>query len=129
MFRSALLVLLVACGPKVTAPTTPGNSAPPSTAPASTSPSPLSPDGTHVASERVYEGRCAPPGSRGGCITITLRPDGTYRNFLYDAAVEGTYTIADHTLTLSGPPESETMTFSPDYGKLDDLALKTESQP
>ena len=121
MFRTALLVLLVACGPKA-APSTPGNSEPPSTTPASTSP--LSPDGTHVASERVYEGRCAPAGSRGGCLTITLRPDGTYRNFLYDAAIDGTYTIADHTLTLTGPSGTETMTFSPDYDKLDDLALK-----
>jgi hypothetical protein len=120
MLRSALLVLLVACGPKATAPSTPVNSDP--STPAQTSP--LGPDGKHVAAERVYEGRCAPAGSRGGCVTITLRPDGTYRNFLYDAAIDGTYTIVDHTLTLNGPSGNETMTFSADWEKLDDLALK-----
>jgi hypothetical protein len=122
MLRSVLLVLLVACGPKATTPSTPvGNSsAPSSPAPAS----PLTPDGKHFATERVYEGRCAPAGSRGGCLTFTLRPDGTYQNILYDAAIDGTYTIADHTATLVGPSGTQQMTLSPDYDKLDDLPLK-----
>ncbi len=115
-----LVVLLAACGSKAA---TPSNTA--VDPPAQTAPSPLGMDGKHVAAERVYEGRCAPPGSRGGCFSITLRPDGTYKNFLYDAAIEGTYSISDHTLTLEGPSASEHMTFSPDYEKLDnDLVLK-----
>lgn len=121
MTRALLVILLVGCGPKTT---TPSNTAvdPPASAPEA--PSIVGPGGKHVAAERAYEGRCAPPGTRGGCITITLRPDGTYKNFLYDAAIEGTYTISDHTLTLEGPSASEHMTFSADYEKLDDLTLK-----
>ena len=122
MFRSALLVLLVACGPKAT--TTSSNTASNSAHHSPAQSSVLGADGKHFASERIYEGRCAPAGSRGGCVTITLRPDGTYRNFQYDAAMSGTYTIADHTLTLVGGPEGESMTFSADFEKLDDLALK-----
>jgi hypothetical protein len=125
MIRFMLVVLLVACAPKATTPSNtaadPSASAP---APAPEPGSIVGPGGKHVATERVYEGKCAPPGSRGGCITITLRPDGTYKNFLYDAAIEGTYSISDHTLTLEGPAASEHMTFSPDYEKLDELALK-----
>jgi hypothetical protein len=125
MTRYLLVAALIACVPKST---TPSNTTvePPAPPPVSApeAGSIVGPDGKHVAAERVYEGKCAPPGSRGGCITITLRPDGTYRNFLYDAAIEGTYSISDHTLTLEGPAASEHMTFSPDYEKLDELALK-----
>lgn len=122
MTRSLLLAVLVACAPQTTTPSTSVADPPPPSTPAQTSP--LSADGTHFASERVYEGRCAPAGSRGGCVTITLRPDGTYRNFQYDMAIDGTYTISDHTLNMTGPDPSEPMTFSPDYEKLDDLTLK-----
>ena len=82
--------------------------------------------GKHFAEVRVYEGNCAPPGSRGGCVTITLRPDGTYRNFQYDMAIDGTYTIADGKVTLTGPEPGmvEEMTLSPDGKKLDELTLK-----
>src|SRR4051794_19637445 len=103
MTRTLLVILLVACGSKAT---TPSNTAVDPPASPSSSQSPLGPDGTHVAAERVYEGRCAPAGSRGGCVTITLRPNGTYRNWQYDAAIDGTYTIAGHTLTLAGGPEA-----------------------
>ena len=80
---AALLALLAACAS--TAPAPSSAPAPSTTAvdpPAKQEPatSVLAMDGKHVAAERVYEGRCAPKGSRGGCITITLRPDGTYKN-------------------------------------------------
>jgi len=86
----------------------------------------LGPDGTHVASERVYQGECSPPGSRGGCHTVTLRPDGTYRNFLFDAAIEGTYRIEGRTVTLRGPDPgaSEQATLSADGTMLGALTLE-----
>jgi FlaG/FlaF family flagellin (archaellin) len=122
MTRSLLLAVLVACGPKATTPSTPVADPPAPSTPVQTSP--LSTDGTHFASERVYEGRCAPAGSRGGCVTITLRPDGTYRDVQYGMAIDGTYTIDDHTLNMTGPDMGEQMTFSPDFEQLGDLTLK-----
>jgi hypothetical protein len=103
-----------------------GSSPPPATTP----PPPtgdvlLGPDGHHVARERVYEGDCMPAGTRGGCHTVTLRPDGTYRNFLFDAAMDGTYSIDGAIVSLKGPdPDPITMTLSADGTKLDSLALK-----
>ena len=100
-----------------------GSSPPPSTPP----PPPagdalLGPDGHHVAKERVYEGDCMPGGTRGGCHTVTLRPDGTYRNFLFDAAMDGTYSIDGTIVSLKGPdPDPITMTLSADGTKLDSL--------
>ena len=61
----------------------------------STTPTPASDvtaDG-RFTKELVYEGECMPAGSRGGCHTVTLRPDGTFTNFLFDAAIQGTYTV------------------------------------
>lgn len=85
----------------------------------------LGPDGHHVAKERVYEGDCMPAGTRGGCHTVTLRPGGTYRNFLFDAGMEGTYSIDGLVVSLKGPdPEPITMTLSADGTKLDSLSLK-----
>ncbi len=56
---------------------------------------------------------------------MTLRPDGTCRNLLFDAAIDGTYTIDGTTVTLKGPdPETITMTLSADGKLLDQLALK-----
>jgi hypothetical protein len=94
--------------------------------PTTQAPSFLSADGTKVAVERVYEGDCAPAGSRGGCHTITLRPDGTHRNFLFDAAIEGTYTIANGTVKLTGsdPSMTEELPLSADGTMLGTLALK-----
>ena len=70
-----------------------------------------------------------PAGSRGGCHTITLRPDGSYRNFLFDAAMEGTYTIAGSAVTLvaSDPAMTQTLTLSADGTMLDTFALKPAS--
>ena len=66
-----------------------------------------------------------PAGSRGGCHTVTLRPDGTFTNFLFDAAVQGTYTVEGSSVTLTGPdPEPVVMTLSADRTKLDSLSLK-----
>lgn len=67
-----------------------------------------------------------PAGTRGGCHTITFYPDGTYRNFLFDAAVTGTYAIAGSavTLTASDPAMTQTLTLSADGAMLDTLALK-----
>ncbi len=100
-------------------------SAPPTTPPPPPADVLLGPDGHHVARERVYEGDCMPQGTRGGCHTVTLRPDGSYRNFLFDAAMDGTYTIDGATVSLKGPdPEPITMTLSADGTKLDTLVLK-----
>ena len=126
MTRALLLAVLVACAPKAATPPAPVGDPPATAAPTPPAAALLGPDGTHVAVERTYEGHCAPEGSRGGCVTITLRPDGSYRNFQYDMALEGTYTISDHTVTLAGPEPgmTEQMTLSADGEKLDDIALK-----
>jgi hypothetical protein len=115
------LLTAAACG---------GSSPGPSTTPTPPAPAPaaealLGPDGKHVAKERVYEGDCMPAGTRGGCHTVTLRPDGTYRNFLFDAAMEGEYTIEGNVVSLSRPePEPIKMTLSADGTMLDALPLK-----
>jgi hypothetical protein len=59
-------------------------------------------------------------------VTITLRPDGTYKNFQYDMAIDGTYSIADGKVTLVGPEPGmiEELTLSPDGTELDELLLK-----
>lgn len=109
---------LAACG---------GHAAPPvATPPASTPPSLLSADGAHFADERVYEGDCAPAGSRGGCHTITFRPDGTQRNFLFDAAIDGHYTIHGATVSIVGPDPQmhDDLPLSPDGKTLGSLTLK-----
>lgn len=104
--------------------------APPTTAPApAPAPAPvssvLSADGKHFAAERVYEGNCAPAGSRGGCYTLTLRPDGTMTYFMLDAGVEGTYEIQGDKLLLSPSGGNlEPFTLSSDYARANDLPLK-----
>lgn len=122
--RWILLIALVACGAPSAPTTTPG---------ATTSPPPLpgylSADGTRFATERVYEGDCMPAGSRGGCHTLTLRPDGTARNFLFDAAVDGTYSIHGSTVTFvgTGTDMRDELPLSEDGKTLGSLALKTVS--
>lgn len=87
--------------------------------------SPLTADGRHFAADRVYEGQCAPPGSRGGCHTITLHADGTVDNMLFDAMISGTYEITDHTLVITTSDGGvEELELSDDYAKLGDLDLK-----
>jgi hypothetical protein len=85
----------------------------------------LTADGRHFAAERVYEGECAPAGSRGGCHTITFRPDGTYRVILFDAALEGTYQIRGDLVVMSAPPDMrEELPLSADRTRLGELSLK-----
>jgi hypothetical protein len=116
MTRWMLLLCLAACGSSSGTPTTPST---PTTTPTPTeSDSVLSADGTRVSTERVYEGDCMPAGSRGGCHTITLRPDGTYRNFLFDAAMSVKMTASD-------PGMVEELPLSADGSKLGTLSLKT----
>lgn len=108
---------VAACGSPKSAPTT--------TPPPPTGDGVLGPDGHHVAKERVYEGDCMPAGTRGGCHRVTLLPDGTFINFLFDAAMNGTYSIDGATVSLQGPdPEPITMTLSADGKRLDTLDLK-----
>ncbi len=116
MLNRWMFVLLAACG------SSPPKAAPPP--PPSAGDGLLGPDGHHVATERVYEGDCMPAGTRGGCHTVTLRPDGTYRNFLFDAGMDGTYSIDGAVVSLKGPDQPITMTLSADGTKLDSLALK-----
>jgi hypothetical protein len=122
----ALLVGLAACGGKSHPPSTSNESGAGADDTDTTPPAPSVVEGGHFAAERVYEGQCAPAGSRGGCHTITFRPDGTFDNLLFDAVISGTYTIEDHIVVLTdGGGGSNQMTLSDDYGKLDDLDLKS----
>lgn len=115
-FVLALLFTAACGGSPSPQPTTTPLPPPPTTQPA---------DPHHVTAETTYEGDCMPAGSRGGCHTVTLRTDGTYRNFLFDAVMEGTYSIDGDVLTMNGPSnEPIKMTFSEDRSKLDNLVLK-----
>jgi hypothetical protein len=121
MTRWMLLLCLTACGPKpgpTTTTATPIEAGEPTAGV-------LSADGTRVRRELVYVGDCAPAGSRGGCHTITLRPDGTYRNFLYDAAIDGTYVISGGMvkLTASDPSLVEELPLSADGNELGTMKL------
>jgi hypothetical protein len=115
----------------------PGAPSAPATPPVTTPTPPatgggLTADGRHFATERVYQGECAPAGSRGGCHTITLRPAGTYRNFLFDAAIDGTYEIRGDVVTLRGSDASmpaEQLTLSADRTRLGDLTLQPTPTP
>lgn len=107
----------------------PRNPPPPTAGPAptQTGATALTPDGKRFAVERVFEGKCAPPGSRGGCHTITLRPDGTFTNFLYDAAITGTYEIQGSEVVLTAnndPSMVEKLSLSPDRNRLGELDVK-----
>ncbi len=118
-----LLVWLavIACGPKSSSSTT---AAGPTPAPM------LGPSGIHFATERVYMGDCAPAGSRGGCHSITFRPQGTYCNMLYDAAIDGTYKVAGQAggmaviMTASDPDMTQELALTEGGTKLGALVLK-----
>lgn len=86
----------------------------------------LTADGTHFAASRTYQGECAPAGSRGGCYSISLEPDGSYRQVLLDAAITGTYVVSGATvqLTPGGAAPPSTMTLSADRTKLDDYVYQ-----
>lgn len=91
----------------------------------------LTADGKHFAVSRVYKGECMPAGSRGGCYSITLEPDGHYRNWLLDAAISGTYEIAgaEVRFTPEGDAPPSTMTLSGDRSKLDDYTYEPAVEP
>ncbi|MCE9572257.1 MAG: hypothetical protein K8W52_03805 [Deltaproteobacteria bacterium] len=80
----------------------------------------------HFAASRTYQGECMPAGSRGGCYSITLEPDGSYRHVLLDAPVTGTYAITgdDVHLTPSGDLPPATMTLSADRSHLGDYVYQ-----
>ena len=101
---------------------------PPVTTPVTQS-SDLTADGKHVAITRLYKGECV--GGRGGCYSVTLEPDGTYRHMLLDAAVTGTYEIASGqvTLTPNGDALPQTMTLSADLTRLDDMVYEPAIEP
>ncbi len=122
----SLTACVASSGPAPTGTTTPPTTTPPREVPPVATPSFLSADGRTVASERTYKGDCAPAGTRGGCHTITLRPDGTYRNFLYDAAIEGKYEISNSTVHLAGPaPDSDQhLALAADGSMLGDMAYE-----
>lgn len=90
----------------------------------------LGPSGIHFATERVYMGDCAPAGSRGGCHSITFRPDGTYRNMLYDASIDGTYKVSGEPsgttviMTASDPDMTQELALTDGGTKLGALVLK-----
>ena len=90
----------------------------------------LTADGKHFAASRTYQGECMPAGSRGGCYTITLHPDGTYSHMLLDAAMSGTYVIDGDqvTLTPDNDTDVQTMTLSPDRLRLGDYAYQAAAE-
>ena len=86
-------------------------------------------DGKHFAMTRLYKGECV--GGRGGCYSVTLEPDGQFRDMLLDAAIIGTYAIVGDqvTLTPSGDAPPSTMTLSADRTKLDDFVYVPAVEP
>lgn len=91
----------------------------------------LAADGKHFAVSRTYQGECMPAGSRGGCYSVTLDPDGSFRNWLLDAAIIGTYEIEGDLvkLTPTGDAPPSTMTLSADRTKLDDYVYLEPREP
>jgi hypothetical protein len=80
----------------------------------------------HVTVERMYKGACAPAGSRGGCYSITLRPDGSYTHVLLDAGISGTYVVVGSQVnfTPSGGAPASSLALSADGSRLGDLQLQ-----
>lgn len=119
---------LVGCTPPPPGPRAPATT-PTTTTPANpTQSEPATPEirGGHFTVEHVYEGECMPAGTRGGCHRVTLRVDGTFQNFLFDAAVQGTYNIDGRTVTLigNGMANTEQLELSADGKLLGKLPLK-----
>ncbi len=90
----------------------------------------LTADGRHFAASRTYQGECAPAGSRGGCYSVDLQPDGSYRHMLLDAPITGTYVIAGDQVnfTPAGAAPPSSMTLSADRTKLDDYVYQAPTQ-
>lgn len=60
--------------------------------------------------DAFFQGDCTPAGSRGGCYSLTLRKDGSFRQVLLDASQSGTYVVEGNVLVLSfakGGPEPQ----------------------
>lgn len=91
----------------------------------------LTADGKHFAASRFYKGECMPAGSRGGCYSITLEPDGTYSHMLLDAAMRGTYVIEGDQVNLipDGDAQRQTLTLSADRTKLGDFTYEPAAAP
>lgn len=102
---------------------------PPGDRPATPDPM-LTTDGQHFAASRTYQGECAPAGSRGGCYSVSLEPDGSYRHMLLDAPITGTYVIAGDKVnfTPAGAAPPSTMTLSADRTRLDDYVYQPPTQ-
>lgn len=74
-----------------------------------------------VRMNALFQGTCAPAGSRGGCYRLTLKADGTFQHVLMDATMGGTYVIDGGTLTLTFPkggPEPQTLTSTDNWNTL-----------
>ncbi|MBE7454250.1 MAG: hypothetical protein HS111_36985 [Kofleriaceae bacterium] len=120
----AALPLLAGCPARSVAPppTAPEAGPPPSPSrPTSIDPL-ITADGRRFAAERTYQGECAPPGSRGGCYSITLDPDGRFRHMLLDAAMTGSYEVVgdEVRLTHDGEAPPATLRLSADRTRLGD---------
>ena len=126
--RAIFLVAVLGCSGPATSTKTSEPMAPTPTEPAPPAQpdGAFTPDGKHFASERVYEGNCAPAGSRGGCYRLTLRPDGSMEYFMLDAAVTGTYVIEGDSLTFTpADGQSQQLAISADRTMVGELKLKT----
>ena len=120
---SAASLSLAACVVHTNPPPPPGDRPP--------APDPmLTADGQHFAVSRTYQGECAPAGSRGGCYSVSLEPDGSYRHMLLDAPISGTYAIAGDKVnfTPAGAAPPSTMTLSADRTRLDDYVYQPPTQ-
>ena len=125
--RALLMCLLIGCAPA--APAASGSPPPPEpvAVPAAPPAPPAAPatQARHFETERVYEGNCAPAGTRGGCYRLTLRPDGTMAYLMLDAAVKGTYVIDGDTITITmAPGETQQFALSADRTMAGELKLK-----
>ena len=128
LFLASSIALVAACPARSAAPA-PGPVVEPS--PVQSDPDPLITADGHFAAARTYQGECMPAGSRGGCYSITLEPDGQFRHMLLDAAVTGTYVIKGDNvdLTPSGSTPPSTMVLSADRATLGDYAYQPAVEP
>ncbi len=129
MSRLALasLAVVAGCPQRSVAPAPPAIEQP---APASSDPL-LTADGLRVSASRTFQGECAPAGSRGGCYSVTLEPDGRFRHMLLDAAITGTYVVEGDLvrLTPDGEAPPSTMRLSADRTRLGDYVHTPAVEP
>lgn len=82
---------------------------------------PTTPAAGHGWLDASFRGECAPAGSRGGCYSLTLKADGTFREVLLDATQGGNYSIEGSSLMLvypRGGPPAKTLTSSDGFQSL-----------